>query len=93
MTEITEAGKNENPADKTKTTATTAKAPAKAKTPTPPPSPTPPKTEVKEKKVRVEVICEGILGPLGLKKGDITDNEQYVRLLEKKGQQKVVEVK
>jgi hypothetical protein len=43
---------------------------------------------------RVRVICESdTLGHLLLKKGDVTDDKEYVALLKVKGQQKVEEVK
>lgn len=43
---------------------------------------------------RVEVVCDGILGHRGLKKGDITDDEEYVALLKKeRGRKLVREVK
>src|SRR5215212_9542683 len=43
---------------------------------------------------RVRVICEGTLGPKLLKKGDVTDDPEYVGLLESQGDRNlVVEVK
>ncbi len=42
---------------------------------------------------RVRVICEGTLGHLLLKKGEVTADKDYVALLKVKGQQKVEEVK
>ena len=54
----------------------------------------PDKTAKTEKKKTVRVICEGVLGPLGLRKGDTTDNEDYVALLKtKRGKTLVEEVK
>lgn len=51
--------------------------------------------EKKEKKTQVRVILEkGVLGHLLLKKGEVTDNEEYVGLLKtKRGQTLVEEVK
>ncbi|QQS31865.1 MAG: hypothetical protein IPM50_09245 [Acidobacteriota bacterium] len=46
-----------------------------------------------EKTKRVRVICDGTLGPKLLEKGDITDDPDYVALLEIKGQKKVEAVK
>ena len=37
----------------------------------------------------VRVICGGVLGPKLLKKGDITDDPQYVAVLDIAGQTKV----
>ena len=34
------------------------------------------------KKVKVEIISEGRVGPLLLKKGDVTDDPDYVALLD-----------
>ncbi|MDP2268557.1 MAG: hypothetical protein Q8K46_05240 [Deltaproteobacteria bacterium] len=45
------------------------------------------------KSTRVRVICDGTLGPKLLEKGDITDDPEYVALLEVKGQRKVEAVK
>lgn len=43
---------------------------------------------------QVRVICEGTLGPKLLKKGDVTDDPEYVGLLESQGDRNlVVEVK
>ena len=44
-------------------------------------------------KQRVEVICEGMLGHLLLKAGDVTSDEEYTALLKNKKQQLVREVK
>jgi hypothetical protein len=44
----------------------------------PPPPPQPP---APEPRIFVEVICEGVLGPKLLKKGDRTDDPDYVKLL------------
>lgn len=56
-----------------------------------PPAPNAQKTE---KTKRVRVICDGVLGPLGLVKGDETDDADYVALLKtKRGKTLVQEVK
>lgn len=55
------------------------------------PSPNATKTE---KSKRVRVICDGVLGPLGLVKGNITADSDYVALLKtKRGRTLVEEVK
>ena len=41
-----------------------------------------PETEASENLPEVEVICEGRLGPLLLKKGDRTSDPRYVKLLD-----------
>jgi hypothetical protein len=51
------------------------------------------KLEDAKKPKMVRVICEGVLGPLGLVKGETTSDLDYVALLKVKGQQKVEEVK
>lgn len=54
----------------------------------------PESTAKTEKKKQVRVICEGVLGPLGLRKGDTTDDASYVALLKtKRGKTLVEEVK
>ncbi len=48
----------------------------------------------KEKSKRVRVICEGTLGHLLLKKGEITDDADYAALLKtRRGRTLVEEVK
>jgi hypothetical protein len=42
-----------------------------------PPKPAPAASE----RIRVEVICNGFLGPKLLRKGDITDDPAYVKLI------------
>jgi hypothetical protein len=77
------AAADEDNKDTTKTTGA-------ANNPPPPPT-TPPAT--KEKPKRVEVICEGTLGHLLLKKGDTTGDEEYVALLKtKRGKMLVREI-
>lgn len=53
--------------------------------------------EAKEKAAKpkqVRVICDGTLGPKLLKKGDVTDDEEYVALLDsERGRTLVEEVK
>lgn len=58
--------------------------------------PEPPKTDPSPKpakKVKVRSICEGFLGPLRLEKGDVTDDPEYVALLDDPDQTKVELVK
>lgn len=58
------------------------------------PNKTTPPAPPKEKPKRVQVIGEGTLGHLLLKKGDTTDDETYVNLLKtKRGKTLVQEVK
>lgn len=52
-----------------------------------------PKGKSNDTAKRVRVICEGTLGPKLLEKGDITDDPEYVALLDVKGQKKVEAVK
>ena len=56
------------------------------------PGETPPKTDPSKPK-SVRVICEGVLGPQLLVKGDVTADADYVAILEQKGQTKVELVK
>ena len=52
-----------------------------------------PAEETAKKKTQVRVIIEnGALGHLLLKKGEVTDNEEYVNLLKTKNQKLVEEV-
>jgi len=51
------------------------------------------KADAAKKPKRVRVICDGTLGPKLLEKGAVTDDPEYVALLEIKGQKKVEEVK
>lgn len=53
----------------------------------------PPEPDETKKTKSVRVICEGVLGPKGLVKGEVTDAPEYVALLKVKGQKKVEEVK
>jgi hypothetical protein len=55
----------------------------------------PPASEKEKAKAkRVRVICEGTLGPKLLRKGDVTDDPEYVALLEdERGRTLVQEVK
>lgn len=88
----TETGGDKTPSvpstETTKVEAPKTKAKDPAKNPSPPPAPP------VEKKKSVRVIVEkGTLGPLLLVNGDITDDPDYVALLEVKGQKKVELVK
>lgn len=52
------------------------------------------KAEAEAKAKKVRVICEGTLGPQLLKKGDVTDDAEYVALLgTKRGKTLVEEAK
>ena len=48
---------------------------------------------VSPKSRTVRVICDGVLGPLLLQKGEVTDDADYVALLLVEGQEKVEAVK
>ena len=59
--------------------------------PAPPTDETNPPAPPTGKPARVQVICEGTLGHLLLKKGETTDDEAYVALLKTKRGQSLVQ--
>lgn len=88
----TELGGNKTPPTPTSETAKAEASKTKAKDPAKSPTPPAPPAEAKKKSVRV-IVESGTLGPLLLVNGDITDDPDYVALLEIKGQKKVEAVK